>query len=154
MRQEFLGVARHYWRTNRLWSRSWFAGSAGGAPISVLRQYIDPEDRHAWTRFRSGRLHHRPEGRRNSGQVVATALPAIRLHLHASLASLEWTANVYTLTFAVLLLTGAALGEKLGRRRMLTAGVGLFTAASAACGWTLTPGRSSRPGPCRERARH
>jgi len=66
-------------------------------------------------------------------QVVATALPVIRLHLHASLASLEWTVNAYTLSFAVLLLTGAALGERLGRRRMLAAGVGLFTAASAAC---------------------
>ena len=62
-------------------------------------------------------------------QVVATALPVIRLHLHASLAALEWTVNAYTLTFAVLLLTGAALGERLGRRRMLAAGVGLFTAA-------------------------
>ena len=66
-------------------------------------------------------------------QVVATALPVIRLHLHASLAALEWTVNAYTLTFAVLLLTGAAVGERLGRRRMLAAGVGLFTAASAAC---------------------
>jgi EmrB/QacA subfamily drug resistance transporter len=66
-------------------------------------------------------------------QVVATALPVIRLHLHASLAALEWTVNAYTLSFAVLLLTGAAVGERLGRRRMLAAGVGLFTAASAAC---------------------
>jgi EmrB/QacA subfamily drug resistance transporter len=66
-------------------------------------------------------------------QVVATALPVIRLHLHASLAALEWTVNAYTLSFAVLLLTGAALGERLGRRRMLAAGVGLFTVASAAC---------------------
>ena len=66
-------------------------------------------------------------------QVVTTALPVIRVRLHASLASLEWTVNAYTLTFAVLLLTGAALGERLGRRRMLAAGVGLFTAASAAC---------------------
>src|SRR5207244_4500483 len=56
----------------------------------------------------------------------------IRVHLHASLAALEWTVNAYTLSFAVLLLTGAALGERLGRRRMLAAGVGLFTAASAA----------------------
>ena len=66
-------------------------------------------------------------------QVVATALPVIRLQLHASLAELEWTVNAYTLTFAVLLLTGAALGERLGRRRMLATGVGLFTAASAGC---------------------
>src|ERR1700734_3096790 len=66
-------------------------------------------------------------------QVVATALPVIRVQLHASLAALEWTVNAYTLSFAVLLLTGAALGERLGRRRMLVAGLGLFTAASAAC---------------------
>jgi EmrB/QacA subfamily drug resistance transporter len=66
-------------------------------------------------------------------QVVATALPVIRVHLHASLAALEWTVNAYTLTFAVLLLTAAALGERLGRRRMLAAGIGLFTAASAGC---------------------
>ena len=66
-------------------------------------------------------------------QVVATALPVIRLHLHASLGDLEWTVNAYTLSFAVLLLTGAALGDRLGRRRMLAAGVGLFTVASAAC---------------------
>jgi EmrB/QacA subfamily drug resistance transporter len=66
-------------------------------------------------------------------QVVATALPVIRLRLHASLAALEWTVNAYTLSFGVLLLTGAALGERLGRRRMLTAGTGLFCAASAAC---------------------
>ena len=66
-------------------------------------------------------------------QVVATALPVIRVHLHASLAALEWTVNAYTLSFAVLLLTGAALGERLGRRRMLAFGIGLFTAASAAC---------------------
>ena len=74
-------------------------------------------------------------------QVVATALPVIRLHLHASLAALEWTVNAYTLSFAVLLLTGAALGERLGRRRMLAAGVGLFTAASAGC--ALAPDASA-----------
>ena len=66
-------------------------------------------------------------------QVVATALPVIRLRLHASLPALEWTVNAYTLSFGVLLLTGAALGERLGRRRMLTVGIGLFCAASAAC---------------------
>jgi EmrB/QacA subfamily drug resistance transporter len=66
-------------------------------------------------------------------QVVATALPAIRVHLHASLAALEWTINAYTLSFAVLLLTASALGERLGRRRMLITGISLFTVASAAC---------------------
>ena len=52
--------------------------------------------------------------------VVTTAVPVIRTHLHASLSSLEWTVNAYTLTFAVLLLTGAALGDRFGRRRLFT----------------------------------
>src|SRR5581483_1959755 len=64
--------------------------------------------------------------------VVSTALPVIRRDLHASLQSLEWTVNAYTLTFAVLLLTGAALGDRFGRRRLLAAGLSLFTVASAA----------------------
>src|SRR5437764_10136745 len=64
--------------------------------------------------------------------VVTTALPVIRKDLHATLQGLEWTVNAYTLTFAVLLLTGAALGDRFGRRRMFTIGLGLFTAASAA----------------------
>src|SRR5450755_2502018 len=70
--------------------------------------------------------------------VVTTALPSIRDHLHASLEGLQWTVNAYTLTFAVLLLTGAALGERYGRRRMFVAGLGLFTAGSAAA--ALAPG--------------
>src|SRR5437016_10673307 len=64
--------------------------------------------------------------------VVTTALPVIRDKLHASLESLEWTVNAYTLTFAVLLLTGATLGERFGRRRMFTVGLVVFTLASAA----------------------
>ncbi|HZO34268.1 MAG TPA: MFS transporter [Gaiellaceae bacterium] len=63
--------------------------------------------------------------------VVTTALPVIRRDLHASLSQLEWTVNAYTLTFAVLLLTGAALGDRLGRRRMFAAGLTIFTLASA-----------------------
>ncbi len=63
--------------------------------------------------------------------VVTTALPVIRRELHASISQLEWTVNAYTLTFAVLLLTGAALGDRFGRRRMFTFGLLLFTAASA-----------------------
>src|SRR5690348_8546139 len=65
--------------------------------------------------------------------VVATALPAIRVDLHASLEELEWTVNAYNLTFAVLLMTFAALGDRLGRRRLYATGLGLFAAASAAC---------------------
>ncbi len=64
--------------------------------------------------------------------VVTTALPSIRDHLHASLEGLQWTVNAYTLTFAVLLLTGATLGERFGRRRLFVIGLGLFTAGSAA----------------------
>jgi EmrB/QacA subfamily drug resistance transporter len=64
--------------------------------------------------------------------VVTTALPVIRKDLHASIESLEWTVNAYTLTFAVLLLTGAALGDRFGRRRMLAIGLAIFTVSSAA----------------------
>ena len=64
--------------------------------------------------------------------VVTTAIPVIRNDLGASLESLEWTVNAYTLTFAVLLLTGAALGDRFGRRRTFSVGVGIFTAGSVA----------------------
>src|SRR6188508_2938894 len=63
--------------------------------------------------------------------VVTTALPVIRKDLQASIEGLEWTVNAYTLTFAVLLLTGAALGDRFGRRRMFAVGLGIFTVASA-----------------------
>ncbi|HVS85916.1 MAG TPA: DHA2 family efflux MFS transporter permease subunit, partial [Gaiellaceae bacterium] len=62
--------------------------------------------------------------------VVTTALPVIRRSLHASISQLEWTVNAYTLTFAVLLLTGAALGDRFGRRRLFSLGLLLFTGAS------------------------
>ena len=62
--------------------------------------------------------------------VVTTAIPVIRKDLDASLESLEWTVNAYTLTFAVLLLTGAALGDRFGRRRVFAVGVGIFTLGS------------------------
>src|SRR5687768_10204930 len=65
--------------------------------------------------------------------VVTTALGTIRQDLTASLESLEWTVNAYNLTFAVLLLTGAALGDRFGRRRMFVAGLAVFTVASVAC---------------------
>src|SRR6188472_2059392 len=64
--------------------------------------------------------------------VVTTALPVIRAELGSSLQALEWMVNAYTLTFAVLLLTGAALGDRFGRRRMFVIGLGIFTAGSAA----------------------
>src|SRR2546428_12732002 len=64
--------------------------------------------------------------------VVTTALPVIRKDLGAGIEGLEWTVNAYTLTFAVLLLTGAALGDRFGRRRLFAIGLSLFTVASAA----------------------
>jgi len=64
--------------------------------------------------------------------VVTTALPVIRVHLHAGLSGLEWTVNAYTLTFAVLLLSAAAFGERFGRRRTFMLGITIFTIASAA----------------------
>ncbi|MFL5938968.1 MAG: MFS transporter [Gaiellaceae bacterium] len=72
--------------------------------------------------------------------VVTTALPVIREDLHASIENLEWTVNAYTLTFAVLLLTGAALGDRFGRRRMFAIGLGIFTVASAAAALAPTAG--------------
>ncbi|GAA0304147.1 MFS transporter [Streptomyces polychromogenes] len=72
--------------------------------------------------------------------VVTTALPAIRADLGGRLEDLEWTVNAYTLTFAVLLMSGSALGDRFGRRRLFTAGLALFTAASAAA--ALSPGIS------------
>src|SRR4029450_13290486 len=64
--------------------------------------------------------------------VVTTALPTIQRSLGAGIEDLEWTVNAYTLTFAVLLLTGAALGDRFGRRRMFTIGLGVFTLGSVA----------------------
>jgi EmrB/QacA subfamily drug resistance transporter len=64
--------------------------------------------------------------------VVSTALSTIRLDLHASVEQLEWTVNAYNLSFAVLLITGAALGDRFGRRKLYAAGMALFAAASAA----------------------
>jgi EmrB/QacA subfamily drug resistance transporter len=64
--------------------------------------------------------------------VVTTALPVIRVDLGASLPDLEWTVNVYNLAFACLLLTGAALGDRFGRRRMFAIGLTVFTVSSAA----------------------
>jgi len=63
--------------------------------------------------------------------VVSTALNVIRQELGATIEQLEWTVNAYTLTFAVFLLTGAALGDRFGRRRMFIMGVVIFTTASA-----------------------
>ncbi|MFE3058403.1 MFS transporter [Nocardia sp. NPDC059239] len=71
--------------------------------------------------------------------VVTNALPVIRTELHASLTDLQWFVNAYTLSFASLLLTAAALGDRIGRRRMFVMGIALFTAASAACALATEP---------------
>jgi MFS family permease len=65
--------------------------------------------------------------------VVATSLEPIRHELGASVVQLEWTVNAYSLSFAVLLMTGSALGDRFGRRRVLAIGFGVFAVASAAC---------------------
>jgi EmrB/QacA subfamily drug resistance transporter len=69
--------------------------------------------------------------------VVNVALPSIKEDFGASVQSLEWTVNAYVLAYGVLLLTGAALGDRFGRRRMFVAGISLFTLASA--GAALAP---------------
>ena len=70
--------------------------------------------------------------------VVTTALPVIRADFNATLQELEWMVNAYTLTFAVLLLTGAALGDRFGRKRMFIIGIVLFTAGSASAALSST----------------
>jgi EmrB/QacA subfamily drug resistance transporter len=75
--------------------------------------------------------------------VVSTALSTIRLELHASVEQLEWTVNAYNLSFAVLLITAAAMGDRFGRRRLYATGLALFAAASVTCalapnvGWLI-----------------
>src|SRR5712664_1300065 len=65
--------------------------------------------------------------------VVSTALNTIRTSLGASVEALEWTINAYILSYAGLMMTGAALGDRLGRRKVFVAGLALFTVASVAC---------------------
>src|SRR5512146_1063825 len=72
--------------------------------------------------------------------VVTTALPVLRVSLHGTLADLEWTVNAYNLAFACLLLTGATLGDRFGRRRMFCIGLAAFTTASAAAALSPTAG--------------
>jgi EmrB/QacA subfamily drug resistance transporter len=72
--------------------------------------------------------------------VVATALPVLRTNLHASLSDLEWTINAYNLILACLLLTGAALGDRFGRRRMYVVGLLVFSGGSAAAALSSSAG--------------
>src|SRR5580700_286753 len=72
--------------------------------------------------------------------VVNVALPSIHRDLGASIQTLEWTVNAYVLAYAVLLLTGAALGDRLGRKRMFMVGIAVFTVGSAAAALSPTIG--------------
>src|SRR5438105_15766033 len=72
--------------------------------------------------------------------VVASALSTIQRDLGASLAELEWTVNAYNLSFAVLLVPAAVLGDRLGRARTYAAGLVLFALASAGCALAGSPG--------------
>jgi MFS family permease/N-acetylglutamate synthase-like GNAT family acetyltransferase len=72
--------------------------------------------------------------------AVTTALPTIRSDLGADLVGVQWTVNAYTLAFALLLIGGAALGDRFGRRRMFAVGIATFTAASAAAALAPTVG--------------
>ena len=81
--------------------------------------------------------------------VVTTAIPVIRRDLDAGLGGLEWTVNAYTLVFAVLLLTGAALGDRFGRRRLLAIGLGISRSRAPPRRWRRRSPRSTRRGPCR-----
>jgi MFS family permease len=65
--------------------------------------------------------------------IVTTAFATIRADFNATVETLQWAVNAYNLSFAVLLLTGAALGDRFGRRRLFAAGIALFTLASVAC---------------------
>ena len=85
--------------------------------------------------------------------AVTTALPTIRSDLGADLVGAEWTVNAYTLAFALLLIGGAALGDRFGRRRMFAVGIATFTAGSAAAAWPPTSARSWPHGRCRAQAR-
>src|ERR671931_2363121 len=71
--------------------------------------------------------------------IVNVAMPAMQSELHASTGAIEWVVAGYGLTFATLLITAGRLGDQLGRRRMFSAGLILFTLASAACGLSTTP---------------
>jgi EmrB/QacA subfamily drug resistance transporter len=72
--------------------------------------------------------------------VITTAFANIRAEFSSSVETLQWTVNAYNLTFAVLLLTGTALGDRFGRRKMFAAGIALFTLASAACALAASAG--------------
>ena len=71
--------------------------------------------------------------------IVNVAMPAMQADLHATTGAVEWVVAGYGLTFATLLITSGRLGDQLGRRRMFSFGLALFTLASAACGLAWSP---------------
>src|SRR6476469_6348796 len=71
--------------------------------------------------------------------IVNVAMPAMQSDLHAGTGAIEWVIAGYGLTFATFLITAGRLGDQLGRRRMFSAGLALFTVASAACGLAPSP---------------
>ena len=75
------------------------------------------------------------------GTVVNIALPRLQKDLHATLANLQWVVESYALFLAALLLIGGSLGDRYGRRKIFTAGVAIFSAASAYCGFALDIGQ-------------
>lgn len=85
------------------------------------------------------------------GMVVTTALDAIRRDLSPPLSDLHWTMTAYSLSFAALLMAGAALGDRIGRRTMFILGLSAFAAASAGCAPRLQLDGSLQPGRCRAR---
>lgn len=84
--------------------------------------------------------------------VVATALPAIQRDLHASFATLEWTVNAYALTYAAGIITAAALGDRLGRRRVFIAGLACSRWRPPPARWHPASASCSPPGPSRASA--
>src|SRR2546429_602599 len=88
-----------------------------------------------------------PSASRATASLLWPAQPVIKSELHATLTDLQWFVNAYTLSFAALLLTASALGDRLGRRRVFLAGITVFTLASAASAlatepWMLTAARA------------
>src|SRR5476651_1513137 len=68
------------------------------------------------------------------GTVVNVALPALQSQMNATIMDVQWVVEAYTLFLAALMLTGGALGDRLGRKRIFLIGVAVFTAGSIACG--------------------
>src|ERR1700733_5804880 len=104
------------------------SGRIGGGSPSATRGAAPGRSRNGWTLVLAGLGAFMAA---LDVVVVATALPTLQTHLGASLADLEWTINAYSLVFGCLMLTGAALGDRFGRRRMYVTGLLVFVLGSA-----------------------